>query len=253
MRRAATAGCGLILVLTCAGRAPAAAVTPAASDTLSHAFVPSGLTDPVDAMRPADHGALTRTAAILALGGAAALYVHDEESATAARRQLDQGQWEMASDLGNVYGDGMLVGGLSAGVWAWGRLGGHEATAALGGDLCEAFLLGSAAVWAIKVPVNRTRPSGGGHSFPSGHTTIAFAVVPVLNRHLGWEAALPATLLAAATGMGRMEDGRHFFSDVVFGAALGLACGDLVAGEGFLPGGARVAAGPESIGVSIPF
>lgn len=244
----------VLLALACGAACGAGAPTlPAAADTVRLALVPAGPGDTLASMRGPAHGPWARTAAILAAGGLAALYVADEESASAAERQLDQGSWEVASDVGNVYGDGLVIGGLSAGAWAVGHLAGDARAAALGGDLCEGFLLSSAAVWAVKVPVNRTRPGGGGHSFPSGHTTVAFAVVPVLGHHLGWKAAAPAALLATATAMGRMEDGRHFFSDVVFGAALGLACGDLVAGEGFLPGGARVAAGPTSVGVSIPF
>ena len=105
----------------------------------------------------------------------------------------------------------------------------------------------------VKYAVNRRRPSGGGHSFPSGHTTVAFAMVPVLGHHLGWPAAVPAALVATATGLGLMEDRHHFLSDVVFGAAVGLACGDLVAGEGFLPWRARLAVAPEGVGVVVPF
>lgn len=252
---------GLCLLLL-AVSAPARAAVPVGRtfsatrrDTLPAGIVPEGLVDPFAGARPRDHGhgSLGRAAAILGVGGAAALWALDEESADAAQRQLDQSHWEFASDLGNVYGDGLLIGGLSAGIWAWGRAGGHETAAAFGGDLCEAFLLGSAAVWAIKVPVNRTRPGGGGHSFPSGHTTVAFAVVPVVGHHLGWKASVPAAALATATAMGRMEDRRHFLSDVLFGAALGLVCGDLVTGKGFLPGHARVAAAPGTVGVTVPF
>ncbi|MBK7188948.1 MAG: phosphatase PAP2 family protein [bacterium] len=123
----------------------------------------------------------------------------------------------------------------------------------MGGDLCETFLMSSGTVWAAKVAFSRRRPSGGPHSFPSGHTAVAFSVVPVIAHHFGWRAAVPAVLLASATGLGRMEAFRHFQSDVLAGAALGLACGDIVAGAGFLPGRAQAVVLPDGVGVSIPF
>jgi membrane-associated phospholipid phosphatase len=82
---------------------------------------------------------------------------------------------------------------------------------------------------------------------------VAFAVVPVLGHHLGWRASVPAALLAVATGLGRLEHLRHFGSDVLAGAALGLACGDIVAGPGFLPGRARAVVLPEGVAVTVPF
>ena len=199
------------------------------------------------------HGGLLRPAIILAAGGLVSVWSHDEESPEAAQRLLDGSWLDNFADLGNIYGDGLVIGGLSLGVLAAGRLGGDGKTAAVGGDLCETFLMSSGTVWAAKVAFSRRRPSGGPHSFPSGHTAVAFSVVPVIAHHFGWRAAVPAVLLASATGLGRMEAFRHFQSDVLAGAALGLACGDIVAGAGFLPGRAQAVVLPDGVGVSIPF
>jgi membrane-associated phospholipid phosphatase len=85
--------------------------------------------------------------------------------------------------------------------------------------------LSSAVVWAIKPTVNATRPDGGRYSFPSGHTAAAFSVAPVIARHLGCKAGLAAYTVASLTGLARMEDRRHYLSDVLFGAAIGIAAG----------------------------
>ncbi len=199
------------------------------------------------------HGGLLRPALILAAGGLASAWSHDEESPQAAQRLLDGSWLDTYADLGNVYGDGVVIGGTALGVLAVGRIGGYERTCAVGGDLCEAFLMSSSTVWGAKVVFNRRRPSGGPHSFPSGHTAVAFSVVPVLGHHFGWRGTVPAVLLATATGLGRMEAFRHFQSDVLAGAALGLACGDIVAGSGFLPGRAETVVLPGGVGLSIPF
>ncbi len=86
---------------------------------------------------------------------------------------------------------------------------------------------------AIKLTVGRTRPElwlgphhfayGGANSFPSGHTVGAFALAGVL---LFASRSVPlrviAILLASAVGASRVLAFRHWPSDVVASAAIGL-------------------------------
>lgn len=59
------------------------------------------------------------------------------------------------------------------------------------------------------------------HSFPSGHTTTAFAIAVVAaQRERRW--AIPLLLLAALVGYSRVYVGAHFPSDVLGGAVLGI-------------------------------
>ena len=71
-------------------------------------------------------------------------------------------------------------------------------------------------------------------SFPSGHTTLAFASAAFTTMvycqcypNSDWKYAVAggAFGLAALTGALRMASGNHFFSDVVVGAMLGTICG----------------------------
>ena len=144
------------------------------------------------------------------------------------RLSLDSASIEGLADLGNLYGSGWFVGGASAGAVVAGELGDKEGLARLGVDLGRSFVYSAAATSVIKLAVNRTRPSGGPYSFPSGHTTTAFSTVPVVWYHAGWVAGLGAGTLACITAMGRMEDNRHYASDVIFGAAVGLVFGRAV-------------------------
>jgi membrane-associated phospholipid phosphatase len=94
----------------------------------------------------------------------------------------------------------------------------------------------------------RSRPEGGGFSFPSGHTTAAFASATVLQQHFGWKVGVPAYAVASYVAASRVQTQKHYLSDVAFGAALGIVAGRSVtlgrAGRGLriepmaAPGGA---------------
>lgn len=85
----------------------------------------------------------------------------------------------------------------------------------------------------LKLIVGRTRPElwlgpfhfagGGANSFPSGHTVGAFALAGVLlfaSRNMPLR--VTAILLAAAVGLARVMAFRHWLSDAVASACLGL-------------------------------
>jgi len=157
---------------------------------------------------------------ILGLGAAGSLAALDDEDAGAIRASLDGSPLDGFFDFGNLYGSGWGVGGLGVALWGWGEATGRPGASELGADLLLSFTVTSAAVWAVKAPVNRKRPNGGAHSFPSGHTAAAFSSVPALWRHAGWETGAGVAALATLTGLGRMEEHRHYLSDVIAGAAV---------------------------------
>jgi membrane-associated phospholipid phosphatase len=85
---------------------------------------------------------------------------------------------------------------------------------------------------AIKSVTDRTRPDGSNtSSFPSGHASqtammarmACFNLDDLSGLSRGWRLALKTTFsgLAGATAWSRVEGGKHYPSDVLFGAALG--------------------------------
>jgi membrane-associated phospholipid phosphatase len=74
---------------------------------------------------------------------------------------------------------------------------------------------------ALKYSIDSTRPNGESHSFPSGHTTTAFAGAGYLRVRYGWRVGLPFELLAATVGFARVQSHDHHWYDVVAGAAIG--------------------------------
>ncbi len=78
----------------------------------------------------------------------------------------------------------------------------------------------------LKRGINETRPDGGDHSFPSGHTSTAFfgaRMVDIKYRKSKPWLVISAYTLASATATLRMANNKHWASDVLVGAGLGIA------------------------------
>lgn len=74
----------------------------------------------------------------------------------------------------------------------------------------------------LKYGINRERPNGGDHSFPSGHTSAAFQGAAFIHARYGYKYAIPAYIGASFVGYSRVYADKHFGSDVLAGAALGI-------------------------------
>lgn len=79
----------------------------------------------------------------------------------------------------------------------------------------------------IKYTVCRPRPEGGTHSFPSGHTATAFVGAELIRLEYGPWWGLGAYSLAVSTAALRVWHGRHWTSDVLAGAGIGILCADM--------------------------
>lgn len=87
----------------------------------------------------------------------------------------------------------------------------------------KSFALNLAVTGATKVLINKRRPfDGGGHAFPSGHTSVAFQSASYFHRRYGFKYSIPAYVLAGYTGFSRIHATRHDGWDVLAGAAVGI-------------------------------
>jgi hypothetical protein len=96
----------------------------------------------------------------------------------------------------------------------------------MGGSPRHDLALGIARAWvvtgALKHTIDAERPDGGKHSFPSGHTSMAFAGAEFIRKEYGWGWGTPALLAAGFVGWSRVEAKRHHTRDVLAGAAVGV-------------------------------
>ena len=76
--------------------------------------------------------------------------------------------------------------------------------------------------YALKYGLNTTRPNGGGHSMPSGHSSISFSSAEFLRKRYGWEWGVPAYAAASWVAYSRVESKQHHPEDVIVGAGIGI-------------------------------
>ena len=167
------------------------------------------------------------TALVLGVGGALALATHPADR-TVTFRAAQPGPVEEALDAGATIGGGLAQIGGAAATYAIARASHSPRFAAFGADLVRAQVFNTVLTQGLKLAVQRTRPDGASYSFPSGHTSSAFATATVIQRHFGWAAAIPAYAVSAYVGASRLSENQHYLSDVIFGASLGIVAGRIV-------------------------
>lgn len=81
-------------------------------------------------------------------------------------------------------------------------------------------------VQGLKHTTSVYRPDGAdNHSFPSGHTAMAFMTATMLSKEYGYKSpwvSIGAYGLAATTGLMRVANNKHWLSDVMVGAGVGI-------------------------------
>ncbi len=146
--------------------------------------------------------------------------------------------------IGEKYGRSVTTGILGGGLYLTGLLFDNKDISSTGRMVVESVIYSGLTVGILKITLSRGRPyenDGPGDffdytlkeedvSFPSGHTTTAFAVSTILARRINnVYATIGLYSLAGLTAYQRMYDNKHWFSDIVVGAALGYFIGSTIA------------------------
>ncbi len=84
----------------------------------------------------------------------------------------------------------------------------------------------AAAVNGLKYTVQRPRPDGSrNNSFPSGHTATSFMTATMLHKEYGWRNpwfSIGAYTVASASSVSRILNNKHWMTDLIGGAAIGI-------------------------------
>ncbi|MGE5175397.1 MAG: phosphatase PAP2 family protein [Hyphomicrobiales bacterium] len=141
----------------------------------------------------------------------------------------DPGAGRPFEESGEAFGGATLLVGSTLALGAEGHVFHHPSAFRTAKELVWAGAGATIAVTALKETVRRERPDGSDRlSFPSGHTTAAFAAATVIAREQGGVWGWLAYGAAATAGYARIADRHHYLSDVVAGAILGRLIGRLV-------------------------
>ena len=176
---------------------------------------------------PTDFGHLftSTNGIIVGAGGAGSAAIHPKDDEIASDMYQPEGGRHDFFHPGAVVGDGTTQAALALGAYIAGRATRNDRLGKLGADLVDAQIVNGVLTQGLKFAVDRRRPTGSSHSFPSGHTSATFATAGVIQEHLGWKAAAPVYAIGAYVSVSRMVDNQHWASDVIFGAAIGLVSG----------------------------
>lgn len=166
------------------------------------------------------------------------------------------------SDIGNGFGDPVIVYGSLLTVSVSSKVLGRKGVYGVASRALKSALLGGGTTMVLKSIAGRDRPLNSidnpysfhlfrtsDASFPSGHSTVAFALATSFARETPdqWT-DLGFFTLATLTAYSRMHDDKHWASDVVFGAGIGILSARFV--HRFQ---ARVAVAPGGFAMSLPF
>ena len=148
-----------------------------------------------------------------------------------------------SDDLARIFrygGEPGVTLGIGGGIVVAGTIAGKAELQRSGGRILLSVVAADLTTLALKAGTGRYRPAetdnpyifkpfSGHDSFPSGHATVAFALATSLSNEIknGWATAALYTF-ATGTAWSRLNDERHWFSDVLAGATIGVTAATIV-------------------------
>lgn len=197
-----------------------------------------------------------------ALGGVSALMLLDHPVQRYARRNSGTGADNVAGVVRH-FGQPEVFGTVTVGLLATGLLTHRPAVTRVGARLGASLILAGLTTEAGKFALGRPRPEqsldadgyvpfSGQVAMPSGHSAVAFALAASLadDIHRPW-ATVGLYGLASAVAWSRVNDNRHWLTDVTAGALVGITSAKLASGRwrifGITP--PSILTGPQGAGL----
>jgi membrane-associated phospholipid phosphatase len=178
----------------------------------------------------------------VAVGGLSMLMLLDHPIQRFASHNSGTGADNVASIVRHM-GQAEVYAGVPIGIAAVGLVTGNSRMLRTAKLVGSSVLLAGATIATSKFAFGRPRPDGsldadgfspfsGQTSMPSGHTAAAFALATSLSDEIHNPLATVGLYgLATATGWSRINDNRHWFTDVAAGALVGITSAKLMSGK----------------------
>lgn len=199
------------------------------------------------------------------VGGVAALSLLDRTVQRESQKHRSDGGDDVATVFRHV-GQPEVYLPVALGTIGAGLLAKNDKVLRAGGRIAGSLALTGAVANLLKLGVGRTRPSyttdqydfhpfTRAASWPSGHTATAFSLASSVSDEVH---SLPVSIglysVASLTAWSRVNDNRHWLSDVAAGALIGITSTKLMNGRWTVLGihGPRFLITPASVGVSVP-
>lgn len=176
------------------------------------------------------------------LGGLSALMLLDEPAQQFAQDNRS-GRSNSAAGTFRHFGQPEVYGPVTLGLLGTGLISGNAEFTRSGARLATTLALVGAATGLGKLALGRPRPSesldadgyipfSGQEAMPSGHTAVAFAMATALGDDIDrtW-ARVGLYTIATGVAWSRVNDNRHWMSDVAAGAVLGVVSARVVNGR----------------------
>ncbi len=214
---------------------------------LNKAYIKSYFTDSWEILKSPVRWRGKQWGTFAAVAGVTVLaYTQDDVIRDAFQRNRTDARDNASKYFFEPLGSGIITIPLSVGFWAVGELSDNQRAARVGLTSIKAMAITAVFTYAIKYATQRHRPhdndppdpgiwegpfgSYSSTSFPSGHSSMVFAVAAVFAseyRDKLWVPIISYTL-ASFAAVSRVYDDKHWASDVIFGAALGFFIGKFV-------------------------
>jgi membrane-associated phospholipid phosphatase len=179
---------------------------------------------------------------VVAAGGLSALMLLDHPVQRYAQDNSGPGADNVASVVRH-FGQPEVYGSVTIGLVGAGLLAHRPGLARAGGRVGASLLVAGATVEAGKLLFGRPRPEqsldadgyvpfSGQAAMPSGHSAAAFALATSLadDIHRPW-ASVGLYGMATAVAWSRINDNRHWLTDVTAGALVGITSAKLASGR----------------------
>lgn len=173
--------------------------------------------------------------------GAAGIMLLDSDLKEFFQDDVRSGATDSIADWARPFGDSKILFPAMAGGYLIGAVSGSRRLAAASLLGLQSLTIAAGITEGIKLLAGRTRPNmtddqwdfqgpgGDQKSFVSGHATHAFAVATVFALEYRESYVVPPLVysLATLTAYSRVNDNKHWVSDVVLGAGVGFLIGVL--------------------------